>query len=342
MGRPYRRQARLVRVVGMWAGVLGLGGLPGLDWAAGSVGSVGAVPVPALAPASSPAPAPAPDGPAQSVEVIAKLPGARDEKTLAQLLAARAAFEAHHALAPRAGLGFRLYARLDERDLARLRLYRVSGDDREPVALDAHQRFTIDPAWTAPGADPKAVLQTNLPDGAVAWKVDVRTPGFDGETRRLGDLRLECEADTFHGNLQRGLRTPVSALLAADGKLCQLDDSEVWFAEEPVFGVTLRHGTHERRLPYRYLHGSDGTMALASLFDWPFQLRDRTYFLPLDDRAWPDDTQVVMDDMAAPQPGFAAPSGAVSPSMPSTLPGFDTPSSAATPAATITPSESGP
>ena len=243
--------------------------------------------------------APAASDPAeQQVEVTAALPGARDEKTLSQLLAARDAFERHHALAPDATLAFRLYARLDASDLDRLRLFLVDGKQRTEVPLDEHQRFALSPDWTGHGA----LLQTNLPDGAVAWKVDVRSPGVPDDRRRLGDLRLECEADTFHGNLQRGLRTPVSAILDASDELCLLDGAEAWFAERPIFGVTLVEGERRRTLPYAYLHGSTGTMALAALFDWPYALRDRTYFLPLEDRSWPDDTQVVFDAMDDPQP----------------------------------------
>jgi hypothetical protein len=251
--------------------------------------------------------APAPEQGRQSVEVIARLPGARDEKTLDQLLSARDAFDKHHALAPDATLAFRLYARHDPRDLAQLRLYVVDGEQRREVPLDDRQRFTLDAAWTRADADRGVLLQTNLPDGAVAWKVDVRTPGIADDRRRLGDLRLECEADTFHGNLQRGLRTPMSAVLDARDELCQLDDAQVWFAERPVFGVTLVAGDRRRVLPYSYLHGSTGTMALAALFDWPYALRDRAYFLPLEDASWPDDTQVVLDAMDDPQP--AAPTG---------------------------------
>ena len=238
----------------------------------------------------------------QQVEVTAALPGARDEKTLAQLLNAREAFERHHALAPDAALGFRLYARLAPADLARLRLFLVDGPQRTEVPLDAQQRFALAPAWTRADAERGVLLQTNLPDGAVAWKVDVRSPGVPADRRRLGDLRLECEADTFHGNLQRGLRTPVSAILDASDELCLLDGAEAWFAERPIFGVTLVEGERRRTLPYAYLHGSTGTMALAALFDWPYALRDRTYFLPLEDRSWPDDTQVVFDAMDDPQP----------------------------------------
>ncbi len=240
--------------------------------------------------------------PTQHVEIHAKRPDAREEKTLAQLRAAQQAFERHHALAPEADLAFRLYARRDAADLERLRLFYVTDTGRRPVPLDEHQRFRLDPSW----ADADALLQANLPDGAVAWKIDVRTPGIPDGARRLGDLRLECEADMFHGNLQRGIRTPAAALMSAEGDLCRLDDAEIWFAERPIFGVTLQDGARRRRLPYRYVHCSDGTMALAALFDWPYALRDRAFFLPLEDASWPDDTLVVFDDMAASQPGDAA------------------------------------
>jgi hypothetical protein len=239
---------------------------------------------------------------AQQVQVTAARPFAHDEKTLAQLMDARDAFDRHHALAPDAALGFRLYARLHPRDLAGLRLYLVDGQQRREVPLDDHQRFTLGPGWTRADAARGVLLQTNRRDGEIAWKTDVRTPGIADDRRRLGDLRLECEADTFHGNLQRGLRTPVSAILDASDALCLLDDAEVWFAERPIFGVTLVSGTRRRLLPYSYLHGSTGTMALAGLFDWPEALRDRAYFLPLEDRSWPDDTEVVFDGMDDPQP----------------------------------------
>ena len=239
---------------------------------------------------SGPAIAGATEPEVQQVQGTAPLPGARD------------AFERHHALAPDATLAFRLYARLDAKDLARLRLFLVDGQQRTEVPLDDHQRFALAPDWARAAADRGVLLQTNLPDGAVAWKVDVRTPGIADDRRRLGDLRLECEADTFHGNLQRGLRTPVSAILDASDELCLLDDAEVWFAERPIFGVALVSGTRRRVLPYSYRHGSTGTMTLAGLFDWPYALRDRAYFLPLADRSWPDDTEVRFDAMDDPQP----------------------------------------
>ena len=307
--------------------------LAGLPWPAGAQGGEGrldrnaamratmprvgepvardALPAPKPQQAGEPAEPASGDTGTQHVEIHAPPPGAREQKSLAQLLEARRAFERHRALAPEASLAFRLYARLDPADLDRVVLDWVGGDERRRVPLDDHRRFVLDPAWTAPGSPPDAVLQTNLPEGAIAWKIEVRTPGTGDDARRLGDLRLECEADMFHGNLQRGIRTPSAAIMAAEGELCELDDAEIYFAERPIFGVLLENGDRRRRLAYRYVHVSDGTMALAGLFDWPFVLRDRSFYLPLADRSWPDDTRVVFDDMDAPQPGASASAPAV-------------------------------
>lgn len=258
--------------------------------------------------ARAPAPA-APDSANQApqqVEIVATPRGAVEQKTLAQLFAARDAFERHRALAPAATLAFRLYPRLHAEDFAGLELWFVEGGTRRLVPLDEQQRFVLDASWTSADAARGAVLKTNLPEGEVAWKVEVRTPGWPDDERRLGDLRLECETDMFRGNLQRGLHTPSAAIMAAAGDLCELDDAEIFFAERALFGVTMASGARARRLPYRYVHCSDGTMALAPLFDWPYYLRDRSFYLPLGDRSWPDDTRVVFDYMDNPQPAGPA------------------------------------
>ncbi|HEX4509972.1 MAG TPA: hypothetical protein VH328_07840 [Burkholderiaceae bacterium] len=245
-----------------------------------------------------------------------------EQKTLAQLFAARQAFDDHRALAPEATLTFRLYPRLHTQDFAGLELWWVEGDVRQPVPLDDHQRFVLDPSWTRADAERGAVLRTNLAEGAVAWKSEVRTPGIPETERRLGDLRLECETDLFRGNLQRGLHTPSAAIMAAAGDLCTLDDAEIYFAERPIFGVLMQSGDRVRRLPYRYVHCSDGTMTLAALFDWSYHLRDRSYYLPLEDKSWPDDTRIEFDAMDAPQPqpqGDGAAGSAATPAASTTL-----------------------
>lgn len=284
-----------------------------LGWALG--GALLPVPAPAQG-ARAPAAGASQAGPSsgtQQVEIVATPRGAVEHKTLAQLFAASKAFDAHRALAPAATLAFRLYPRMHAQDFQGLELWWVEGDVRTPVPLDDHQRFVLDPHWTSADADRGADLRTNLPEGDVAWKVEVRTPGLGEDERRLGDLRLECETDMFRSNLQRGLHTPSAAIMAAAGDLCTLDDAEIYFAERPIFGVILDSGDRRRRLPYRYVHCSDGTMALASMFDWPYHLRDRSFYLPLGDKRWPDDTQVVFDDMDAPQPPLQAASAAPPP-----------------------------
>ena len=238
----------------------------------------------------------------QLVEITAALPGARDEKTLAQLLSAQDAFARHRALAPEATLGFRLYARLGRGGPGRLRLV-LSTAGRARVPLDDRQRFTLVPQWTRADADRGALLQ-HQPAGRRGRLEGGRA--LAGHPRRPpppGRPAAECEADTFHGNLQRGLRTPVSAIMDASDELCLLDDAEAWFAERPIFGVTLVDGARTAhaalQLPARQ-HRHDGAgravrLAPGRCATAPTSCRWRT-------RRGPTTPQVVFDAMADPQP----------------------------------------
>lgn len=72
------------------------------------------------------------------------------------------------------------------------------------------------------------------------------------------------------------------------------------FAERPIFSVTLVAGARREVLPIDRLY------AMASddpglKEDLPYcdceMLVDRTYFLPLGDHSWPDDTRVELEFM---------------------------------------------
>ena len=234
----------------------------------------------------------------QRVEVGGESSVAREQKTVAQLLAIQKSFEKHHGLAPQAELRIRLYARYDDADLERLSLSLRAEGLQRPVPLDERQRFEIDPAWAVLPAD--TVLRSGARDGRLAWHPDVRTPGLPPNTRRLGDLRLECHADLVGtSHLIRGIVTPSYLALAALTDVCSRYDVYGHYADMPVFSITLIDGTRRRQLPYAHLHGS-GTgqnNLLHSLLDWPYRLRDRFYWLPLSDASWSDDTLVVLEPM---------------------------------------------
>lgn len=246
-------------------------------------------------PAASASP---PDARLGRVEVQGEATTAREKKTLAQLFKAEALFLKHRALAPAAPLLFKVHARTQAESTGRLSLDLVTPAGREPVALDAEDRFVIDPAWRQ--LDSSTELRSRLADGRVTWRPDIRTPGVPAGERRLGDLRLQCRVG-FGSGVARGasgfgwLRSFV------------LDDCEDrdWspsnFADRPVFSATLVHGERRLTLSARLLHGlrDDG----GADYDWGYSLRERMFRLPIGDTSWPDDTRVVfegMDDPPAP------------------------------------------
>ena len=232
------------------------------------------------------------------VAVDGESSAAREQKTVADLLEALDRFEREKArYAPDAELRIRVLPRRDLAERPALELHH--GTVREPITLDELGRFAIPPAWRALPAG--AVVRSRLPDGRLAWAVDVRTPGLPAHTRRLGDLRLECRTDLYGGALQRGLKPPAFYALRAATDVCTSRLVNFgFFADEPVFAAQVSHGGRHAELPYRWMHGSEvgQTSVVFGLLDWPFVLRDRMVFFPLDKWAdWPHDAHIDLEPM---------------------------------------------
>ena len=136
----------------------------------------------------------------------------------------------------------------------------------------------------------------------MTWRTEIRTPGLPPGIRRLGDLRLEClvglEADLVSNN---GPIARIADLFTDNKRYCDHKEAKyLFFAERPLFSVTLVDGARSEVLPIDQLY------AMASddpglEHDLPFcdceVLVDRTYFLPLGDHSWPNDTRVEFEYM---------------------------------------------
>jgi hypothetical protein len=87
------------------------------------------------------------------------------------------------------------------------------------------------------------------------------------------------------------------ALTGAD-KVCNSPDGNyLFFAERPVFSVTLRAGARVEVLPFKMLYaGGEQTRQMLPYCDCQVLL-DRTYYVPIWDKGWPDDTLVEFDYM---------------------------------------------
>lgn len=247
-------------------------------------------PVPTTVPANSQ------PAPLASVQVRAT----RDpvDKSYRKMLLGVDRFERDHALAPNATLRFRLLPRLPGTTLAGVSL-RVAGDTVSlPLPLAPDFSFTL--PRNAQAAREDADVLANRKSSSLTWRAWVETPGLPPGTRRLGDLRLECRVGMTAGLISNS--SPIfgwltDALSSADKVCTSADGNYLFFADKPIFSVTLRAGPRSAVLPLRLLY-SGGKESAASL---PFcdcqVLLDRAYFAPLWDASWPDDTVVEFDAM---------------------------------------------
>jgi hypothetical protein len=129
-------------------------------------------------------------------------------------------------------------------------------------------------------------------------------------TRRLGDLRLECLVGMEAGLVSNSspLFGWISNALTSPEQVCgNADGNFLFFTERPLFSVTLQAGNRTEILPFHMLYaGGDQTPDMLPYCDCQVLL-DRTYYAPIWDRSWPDDTLVSFDYMDDPPAEAPAP-----------------------------------
>lgn len=239
-----------------------------------------------------------------SVTVTGK--GVRDpvEKSYRKMVAGMDLFERRHAMAPDATLKFKLLPRRRDTDMNRIRVDVVGKevDFNVPVAPD--QTFILARNRQALAED--AVVTPNRRALTMTWRTEIRTPGLPPSSRRLGDLRLECEVGMEAGLVSnnRSLLERIAGLFRETPDYCGGNGQRyLFFSERPLFGVTLVNADRRQIVPVDRLYaGASGDPALPA--ELPYcdceVLLDRTYFLPLGDRSWPDDTLVEFEFMDDP------------------------------------------
>ena len=93
-------------------------------------------------------------------------------------------------MAPNAVLRFKLLPRRHSTDLAHVLLEVVGSSFAYEVPIAADQTFTLQRDRKATAEN--AVVSPNRRKLTMTWRTDIRTPGLPPNTRRLGDMRLEC------------------------------------------------------------------------------------------------------------------------------------------------------
>lgn len=243
---------------------------------------------------------PAGDTSVQQVTITAPA-GPAVEKSYRRMQRGMALFEREKAAhAPQASLRFKLLPRKPGTDLDTVRLEIIgrSFDQQVPVAPD--HTFVLESSAVA--WDEDAVVTVNRRQLSVTWRTEIRTPGGPQGTRRLGDLRLECRVGLEAGLVSNSSPLARLADLFTDGRrYCSQPDTQyLFFAERPLFSVTLVAGDRREVLPVSRLYaGASDDPGLPG--DLPYcdceMLVSRTYFLPLGDTRWPDETRVEFEFM---------------------------------------------
>lgn len=236
---------------------------------------------------------------AEQVQTV-RVPFVRNpvDKSYPKMIKGMERFMRERALAPAATLRFRLLPRLPNSKLDGVTL-RVLGDNvSAPVQIAPDYSFVLPRNEQALRED--AAVIANRRSDSMTWRAWVQTPGLAPGTRRLGDLRLECRVGMDAGLISNS--SPMfgwlSNALANTDQVCgNADGNYLFFAERPVFAVTLRHGARTEVLPFKMMYaGGDQTRETLPFCDCQVLL-DRSYYAPLWDKSWPDDTSIEFDYM---------------------------------------------
>jgi hypothetical protein len=230
--------------------------------------------------------------------------GSPVEKSYRRMVEGMDLFERMHALAPGAQLRYKLLPRKPRTNMDDITL-EVVGDTfttRVPIAPD--RTFTLD-------RDPKALAENaavipNKRKLSMTWRTDIRSPGVPAGMRRLGDMRLECLVGIQAGLVSNTnpIMAKISSLLDDPFRYCGKQNARyLFFADRPIFAVTLVSGARHEVLAIDALYASasddPGLKDDLPYCDCEVML-DRTYFLPLGDKRWPDDTLVQFEYMEDP------------------------------------------
>ena len=225
------------------------------------------------------------------------------EKSYRRMIRGMDLFEKEHALAPQADLRFKLLPRRRETDMNTVQIDVIGATVDFPVPVAADHTFVLPRNPQAFNED--AQVTPNRKRQTMTWRTEIRTPGLPPTTRRLGDLRLECRVGMEAGlvSTSNSLINRIAGALFNTPAYCDRKiPLYLFFADRPLFSVTLVAGARREILAIDQLYAaaSDDPGLKNDLRACDCEvLVDRTYFLPLGDLTWPDDTLVEFEFMGS-------------------------------------------
>ncbi|TXI92598.1 MAG: hypothetical protein E6Q34_06340 [Burkholderiaceae bacterium] len=229
-----------------------------------------------------------------------------EERSYRFLHGGRQFFESLRARVPGAVLRFRLIPLKLEVDLKQVRL-RLAGETFEtPIHITEDFRFELPNNDLAFKED--AVILSNYSETELRFIAEVKSPDLPENRLRLGELRVNCEV--FVKTLRFREKTDIvslskRALLAVLSNPCLFEKPTIPFlAEQPIFKVSLSHGSRHVQLPLRSLYGQRlhpisifGPGDLQNGWLQLHPLEELAFIPPLSDTSWPDDTLIEIEFM---------------------------------------------
>jgi len=228
---------------------------------------------------------------------------ARDpvDKSYRKMLKGMELFEEKHSMAPNASLRYKLLPRRRDTNMDGIELNIVGDTVTIPVPVAADHTFTLERHQKALDENASVILDRKA--RSMTWRAEIRTPGLPPNARRLGDLRLECyvgmEADLV-SNVRPVIGQVANFVMRMLGYCDKSAVHYLFFSERPLFSVTMVAGTRTEILSVDELYAGISYDPLSksdlSYCDCEVLL-DRTYYMPLGDRSWPDDTLIEFEYM---------------------------------------------
>jgi len=222
------------------------------------------------------------------------------EKSYRKIVRGMDLFERRHSLAPDAALRFKLLPRNRNANMQDISLAIVGDRVSIPVPVAADNTFALQRSEQALRED--ALVTPNRKARSMTWRTDIRTPGLPPNTRRLGDLRIECLVGEEAGLISnvRGFFDEIVRSIRSTRYCGEREPHYLFFADRPLWSVTLVYGQRREVLSVDSLYAgiSRDPMTKTELQYCDCEvLLDRTYYAPLGDRSWPDDTLLYLDYM---------------------------------------------
>ncbi len=238
------------------------------------------------------------------------------DKSYRKMIRGMELFEQNRRMAPNASLRYKLLPRNRATKMDGVSVDIVGETVAIAVPVSRDHTFTLE-------RDAKAITEDasvipNRAAGSMTWRTEIRTPGLPPNTRRLGDLRLECLVGMEAGlisNVKPVFGQIANLIIGAMDYCNRIDSQYLFFSDRPLFGVTLVNGARREVVSVDRLYAGatyDTNLQAELRYCDCEVLVERTYFLPLGDRGWPDDTLVefeFMEDRDGRKPAQAAVSG---------------------------------